>query len=238
MSAVPAQRLTGGVFASVVLHAGLVAAFIYLRPSSPPPTPPVYSVQLIAAAPGPMSTGVVQEPPATPPPKTAPTPPPPAKSVPVRPKVAPPKAKSKPAPKVATPTTQPQTKTPPPQTPQPTAGGGPTGGAGSDVANLTTNGIEFPYPGYIRGITNAILRAFGTTRMAYTAEVRFVIRRDGSVDPASISLVTSNGPYSFQQQALGAVESASNANAFGPLPPGFREDILPVNFRFSPNLIR
>jgi hypothetical protein len=34
------------------------------------------------------------------------------------------------------------------------------------------------------------------------------------------------------------VESAANAKAFGALPAGFNEDILPVTFRFSPRVIR
>jgi hypothetical protein len=49
-------------------------------------------------------------------------------------------------------------------------------------------------------------------------------------------LVTRSGNYSFDTQAQGAVESAANAHAFGALPPGFHEDILPVTFRFSPQL--
>ena len=233
--AAAAARLTGGAIASIALHASFVAAFILLRPPTPPPSPPLYRVELIAAPPGPPATGVVQEQPKTPPPiaKTTPVP----KSVPVKPKPAPPKAKPKTTPKVATPVEQPKAEEKP-VTPPPAAGGGQTGGSGSDVANAATAGIEFPYPGYLNGIANAVLRFFGHSRMAYTAEVRFVIRRDGSVDPASIKFVTPSGNYSFDQQALGAVEAAANAKAFGPLPPGYREDILPVNFRFSPTLIR
>jgi protein TonB len=230
-----APRLTGGVFASIALHGSFVAAFIFLRPTAPPPSPPLYRVHLIAAAPGPMATGVVQEQPSTPPPETRPAPTP--KSVPVKPKAAPPKAKPKPTPKVATPVEQPKTVEKP-TTPPPTAGGGETGGSGSDVAPVNTAGIDFPYPGYLTGIANSVLRFFGRSRMAYSTEVRFVIRRDGSVDPASIKLVTSSGNYSFDQQALGAVEAAANAKAFGPLPPGYHDDILPVNYRFSPTLIR
>ncbi|MFI5229706.1 MAG: energy transducer TonB [Gemmatimonadales bacterium] len=230
-----APRLTGGVVASIVLHGSVVGAVIFLRPAAAPPTPPLYRVHLIAAPPGPMATGVVQEPPSSPPPETRPTPTP--KSVPVRPKAAPPKAKPKPTPEIATPVEQPKTAEKA-TTPPPMAGGGETGGSGSDVAPVNTAGIDFPYPGYLSGIANSVLRFFGHSRMSYTAGVRFEIRRDGSVDPASIKLVTSSGNYSFDQQALGAVESAANAKAFGPLPPGYHDDILPVNFRFSPTLIR
>ncbi|HTE44853.1 MAG TPA: hypothetical protein VK636_06385, partial [Gemmatimonadaceae bacterium] len=59
-----------------------------------------------------------------------------------------------------------------------------------------------------------------------------------SVDPESIRMVTPSRDYAFNQQALGAVEAVANAKLFGPLPPGFQEDILPVTFRFSPNLSR
>jgi TonB family protein len=81
-----------------------------------------------------------------------------------------------------------------------------------------------------------LLLQFGQSNQRFTAEVRFVIRRDGSVDPASIKIVTSSGNYSFDSRVLGAVEAAANAKAFGTLPPGFQEDILPVNFRFSPQI--
>jgi outer membrane biosynthesis protein TonB len=65
-----------------------------------------------------------------------------------------------------------------------------------------------------------------------------VIRRDGSVDPASIQRVTSSGNYSFDLQAMGAVEAAANAKAFGSLPSGYPDDILPISFRFSPTLVK
>jgi hypothetical protein len=37
---------------------------------------------------------------------------------------------------------------------------------------------------------------------------------------------------------MGAVEAAARANAFGPLPQGFTDDVLPVIFSFDPRLIR
>jgi protein TonB len=150
------------------------------------------------------------------------------------------KATPKPTPpKVATPTQPAKTPEQPTPTAQaPTAGGGPTGGKGADVAAVDTPGIDFPYPGYTNNIVRQLILRFGQSSARLTAEVRFVIRRDGSVDPESIKRVPSSGDYSFDQRALAAVEAAANANAFGPLPPGFREDILPVTFRFSPSLIR
>lgn len=246
----PAPRLFGGALASVALHGGLIGAFLFLRPV-PTPQAPVYRVKLIGGPAGPRSVGVVQAqqpvaPPVveTPPPPAATPPPEPKKTVPV------PKAKPTPVPKQVTPTAPPKTgkqttptnpsKTTAPskKTPQPTAGGGPEGGKGADVATIDTPGIEFPYPYYTENITRRIIQAFGNSNARYIAEIRFVIQRDGTVDPASIQYVTRSGNYSFDIQAKGAVESVANAKLFGPLPQGFREDILPVTFRFSPQLWR
>ena len=234
-AAATAPRLTGGLLASLALHGGLVAAFLFLR-GAPTPESPVYRVRLVAGPAGERVVGVVQpEPtpqPVTPPPAATKTPPAPKKVVPT------PTAKKKTAPKQATPTPPTKTAEKTPPATQPAAGGGPVGGKGADVATIDTPGIEFPYPYYIENITRRIIQAFGTSSARYTAEVRFIIKRDGSVDPASIQLVTSDGNFSFRQKAVGAVEAVANAKLFGPLPGGFREDILPVTFRFSPSLWR
>jgi protein TonB len=66
--------------------------------------------------------------------------------------------------------------------------------------------------------------------------VTFMIRRDGSV--AGIRLTTRSGVYSFDTEAMGAVDAAAQAHAFGPLPQGFSDDVLPVIFSFDPRLIR
>jgi len=238
MAAANPPRLTGGLFASVLLHGGAVALLVFFAaPRASAPAPPLYRVQLIAAPAGDRAAGVVA-PPETPPVKS-PAPVPASKTPP---KIKPPtNAKTKPAPpaKAATPVPQPKAAEPPkPETPPPTAGGGATGGKGTDVANVDTPGIDFPYPGYLQNISREVLRQFQTqqTRLTLIADVRFMIKRDGTVDPESIRLVTSSGNYSFDQKALGAVEAAANAKRFGRLPDGFREDILPVTFRFTPSL--
>lgn len=230
-------RLAGGMALSILLHGGLVVAFFVLRAPPPPPAPPIFRVQLFAAPPGERAIGVVQ--PATAAPAVE-TPPPPAKSAPV---VNTPKAKSKAVPKQATPVPKPAATAPKTAKaqPAPTAGGGPEGGKGADVANLDTPGIEFPYPAYVNNIARQIILQFErgrTSRGALHAEVQFLIHRDGSVPPESIRLMTSSGVYSFDQDALAAVEAAANARSFGPLPAGFREDVLPVLFRFDPSVIR
>jgi protein TonB len=238
VTAASAPRLTGGFFASLLLHGGVIALLVlYTVPRQSAPSPPLYRVQLIAAPAGDRAAGVVAPPEA---PKVAtPAPVPPSKTPPKIKPTTNAKVKPTPAPKAATPVPPVKTSAPPkPETPPPTAGGGATGGKGSDVANVDTPGIEFPYPGYLQNISREVLRQFQTqqTRLTLTADVRFMIKRDGTVDPGSIRLVTSSGNYSFDQKALGAVEAAANANRFGRLPDGFREDILPVTFRFTPSL--
>lgn len=236
-------RLTWGIIASVLFHGALIGAFLFMRPAPEPPSPPLYRVQLLAAPPGERAVGVVQDHPAAAPAKPQPvTPPPKAVAPKLAPKIHTPKVRPKAIPKAATPL--PPTPAPPKaadqpkpdeSAPPPTAGGGPTGGKGADVANVNTGGIDFPYPYYTQNIVRQLILHLGPTTSRYTAEVRFIIHRDGSV--TGVDLV-SQGNYTFDQRALGAVEAAANAKAFGPLPPGFREDILPVTFRFTPEMIR
>lgn len=229
-----APRLTVGVIASVLLHGAMIAAFVFMRPGMAPPGPPVYRVRLVAAPPGERNTGVVQAAPKVPPvqPVT------PVKTTP--PKVTAPviKPKPKPRPPVATPTPVDKPAEPPKKTaePAPTAGAGKASGQGADVANVDTHGIEFPYPEYTSRIVNQLIKYFGEQSMTYVASVRFIIHRDGTV--TGIEIVESSRNYAFDTRARGAVEAAGNAKAFGPLPAGFNEDILPVTFRFSPTLRR
>ena len=238
MAAASAPRLTGGLFASVLLHGGVVALLVFFaapRPSAP--SPPLYQVHLIAAPAGDRAAGVVgaardaagRSPPPFPRRRRR------RKSNrrrtrrPSRRRVA----------KAATPVPQPKVAEPPkPETPPPTAGGGATGGKGTDVANVDTPGIEFPYPGYLQNISREVLRQFQTqqTRLTLTADVSFRDQARRHRRSGSIRLVTPSGNYSFDQKALGAVEAAANAKRFGRLPDGFREDILPVTFRFTPSL--
>jgi hypothetical protein len=49
---------------------------------------------------------------------------------------------------------------------------------------------------------------------------------------------TRSGNYEFDQEAMGAIEAAARVNAFGPLPDGFADDVLPVIFSFDPRVLR
>ena len=234
---------------SAVLHLGVVAALVASRAPGHVPQPPTYRVNLVAAPPGPRQIGVVQPAPPEPAPapvSPAPTPPTPAPAPraretpePERMK-APAKAKPVRVPKVATPNAGTPAKSAKAATatkaaPTPRAGGGPTGGRGADVANVRTEGIEFPYPVYLQNVVRQIALQFKPDRGgALRAEVAFLIRRDGSI--SGLKLVTRSGSFSFDQDAMGAVEAASRS--FGPLPQGFTDDVLPVIFSFDPQLIR
>ena len=116
------------------------------------------------------------------------------------------------------------------------AGGGPTGDRGTDVATVRTEGVDFPFPGYLENIVRQIAKNFGEHRNTNVrAEVQFLIRRDGSV--SAIQFVTRSGDYSFDLDAQGAVEAAGKNNGFGPLPNGFSDDVLPVIFSFDPTVV-
>ena len=222
---------------SAVLHVLLVAGILVGRSRSALVTPPTYRVTLVAAPAAPRQVGVVRETPPAPTP--APTPPasaPLARATPEPERMKAPPTKTPPAraPRTATPNAGAATATAKPA-PAPAAGGGPAGGRGADVANVRTEGIEFPYPVYLQNVVRQIALQFTPPpNSALRAEVSFLIRRDGSV--SGLRLVTRSGSFSFDQDAMGAVEAASRS--FGPLPQGFTDDVLPVIFSFDPRLIR
>lgn len=239
--------LRGAVAASAALHVLAIALFFVVRDSAPVPMPPTYRVNLIAAPPGPRQIGEVQP---TPKPEAPPVAPKPVteKPAPVaretpdasRMKALNTKTAPKKAPKVATPNAaaaKAPAARPSKSAAAPTAGGGPTGGRGADVANVTVDGIAFPYPGYLENVVRQIALRFDPPGgRALTAVVAFLIRRDGSV--AGLRLTKRSGVYAFDTEAMGAVDAAAGAHAFGPLPQGFSDDVLPVIFSFDPRLIR
>jgi protein TonB len=221
--------------ASLVLHVGILAAFLSLRPARPPATPPIYRVNIIAAAPGPAAAGLVN-PPATPVDETK-APPPRPKSdeiAPVQTKVP---ARRQ---KLATPGVA--EKRVDRNAPAPAAAGGEEGGRGTDVANVRIEGIDFPYPGYLENIVRQIALRFRPPRgPQLKAEVMFLIKRDGTI--TGLRFIQRSGSFTFDLEAQAAVEVAGQLNArgqtpFGRLPSGYREDVLPVMFSFDPRLIR
>lgn len=228
-------QLSGPMGVSFALHLTLIAiALLGFRKGPTEALPPIYKVNIVAAPPGPRAIGEVKPEPEAAPPVAPPavTPPPSAPSrepaVPLT-KVTPRKSAARRTP------LEPVARPVPPR-PAPRAGGGPIGGKGTDVATVQTEGIDFPFPGYLNNIVRQIALRFNPSDAAsgLRAEVRFVIRRDGSV--IGIGFVTRSGNYAFDLEAQGAVEAA--ASQFGALPEGFRDDALPVVFSFDPRIIR
>jgi protein TonB len=230
---------------SAILH-GAVATLLFntLKERKPVALPPMYRVEIVAAPPGERAIGEVKSGQAQ---ATTPvTQPSPAQST----LKEMPLPKAKPAQKTparVTPSvSKPATKAgaadakavPQPKTEAPKAGGGPVGGKGSDVATVRSDGIEFPFPGYLNNIVRQIALNFKprNTNAGLKAEIRFLIHRDGSV--SDLTFIRRSGNFSFDLEAQGAVEAASSARRFGPLPDGFTDDVLPVVFSFDPAFLK
>jgi protein TonB len=232
---------------SAVLHAAVATLlFNTLKERKPVALPPMYRVEIVAAPAGERAIGEVKTEPAR---ATTPVTPPsasqssvkelplptakPAPKTPAR--VTPSDAKAKPIAKAGAPVAKaaPQAKTEAPK-----AGGGPVGDKGTDVATVRSDGIEFPFPGYLNNIVRQIALKFKPRNPAarLKAEVKFLIHRDGSV--SGIEFIRPSGNFSFDLEARGAVEAASSVRGFGPLPAGFPDDVLPVVFSFDPKFLK
>ncbi|MEO8294347.1 MAG: TonB C-terminal domain-containing protein [Gemmatimonadota bacterium] len=214
---------TVGLAGTVLVHAFAIG-LLFFTVKTAPNSPPVYAVNLVAAplrtpdtrpAPEAVSRPVEEETPTAPPPKPLRTQPKPA-PLPVKP--APSTVQREPAPRTRS------TQAPAP---------GETPGTGTDALTVKTPGLTFPFPGYLENIYNQIYRRWERPIGSnLTAEVTFLIMRDGSIRDLRFS--RSSGNFSFDLSAQGAVEAVGNAKAFGPLPDGFEADVLLVSFYFSP----
>jgi hypothetical protein len=233
-AAVPTDRanVAMGLIAAAGLHAGAFALLLSsaeTRPAAPQILP--MRTRMEAAPRGEVGVGVVQAPAApteTPAPRAAEKVPDLTKTTPTATKQAP---KITPKEATVTPNATKAVKN------APTAGSE-VGGKGADLANVDLGGADFPYPQYQRNIVNRIAEHFRTTEKNISAEVQFIIRRDGSVDPDQMQLITRSGSYTFDNAAMGAIEAAANKKLFGPLPADFKNDALTVIFRFDPAIIR
>ena len=98
---------------------------------------------------------------------------------------------------------------------------------------MRTPGIEFPFPGYLTNIVRQITLNWTPRRTsaALVTEVKFMIRRDGSV--AGIEVVRSSGDAFYNADAMGAIEAVGANRGFGALPAGWSDDVLVVYFTFD-----
>lgn len=209
---------------TTLIHAAAVF-FLYGAVAEVKETPPVYAVKLVAAPRSVESEKpkpeVVQRQAEAPPPTPQPTrrntvaeeaPPPPPQ----------PEVEREPAPA---------------STPDVELAPGATPSTGTDPETVEIPGIDFPFPGYLRNIVAQVYRRWQKPagNVTFRAEVLFLIKRDGSI--SNFQFVERSGNLAFDLNAQGAVEAAAAANAFGPLPDGYPNDVLPVSFFFDPSTL-
>ena len=154
-------------------------------------------------------------------------------------------SKPAPAPKAKSPKSTVAPATPPPvadntkreaaprTTPNVTPLPGEKPSTGTDVATVSTEGVEFPFPEYLQNIVAQVLRVWQRPAQStpLEAEVSFLVHRDGSV--SDLQLLKRSGNYAFDLEAQGAVEQAGRIKAFRALPDGWTADVLFVRFYFS-----
>lgn len=215
--------IAAGLTGTVVVHA---ASVLILWGTARPADagPPVYAVELVAAPAPPPQARPAPE--ATP--RPTPTPSAPTKPDPTPPKPTP--VAPKPPPAQTPVVTEPTPRNTPPSPPVP----GEAPSTGNDAVSVSTPGLTFPYPDYLRNIVEAVYRRWQRPlgNAALRAEVSFLILRDGTV--REIRLTRPSGSFSFDLSAQGAIEAAGAADAFGELPDGYPADVLPVSFYFTP----
>jgi outer membrane biosynthesis protein TonB len=144
-----------------------------------------------------------------------PEPEPPRREPEPQPEPVPPQPDPEPAP-AATPE-------PPPEEPPPTSGEG---------LNVRIEGLRRDYPEYYNNIIRQIQRCFRWQGGGgWSAQVYFVIRRDGTV--RDLEFMSRSGNTAFDFEAMGAVECAGQGR-FGPLPEDLPYESQPVLFDFRP----
>lgn len=105
-----------------------------------------------------------------------------------------------------------------------------TGGEG---LNIATEGREFPYPDYLENVIVQVNRYFRwADESRPKGVVYFEILPDGSV--RNIRMAQSSGNFRFDIGVQGAVETAGNRRAFGPLPDGYAAPFLPIQIEVEP----
>jgi outer membrane biosynthesis protein TonB len=203
---------------------GVAAALLVAGPAHRKPLPPTYKVRLVAAPAPDQETR--KAPPAFERPaaeKPAPVPaakPPPRSSTVSR--ATPPPTQDDTRREAAPRTTS---------TTQPLPGERPS--TGNDVATVSTEGVDFPFPEYLQNLVTQVLRRWQRPeqRTPLEAEVAFFVHRDGSITQPQF--VKRSGNFGFDLEAQGAIEASGHDKAFGPLPSGWLADVLFVRFYFS-----
>ncbi len=211
-----------GLAGTVAVH-GAAVVLLLASATGARSAPPTYRVRLIAApefdqAARPAPPAVERE--AAPKQPPVPTPTPPPKNT-VSPAAPPPVADVKR--REAAPRSTPRSRPLPGEAPS----------TGNDVATVSTEGIEFPFPEFLQNIVSQVLRRWQRPLESspLEAEVSFMVHRNGSV--TDLQFVKRSGNFAFDLEAQGAIEEAGRFQAFGALPDGWVPDVLFVRFYFS-----
>lgn len=230
-----AGAMRTGLLLSAIVHSSVVVGAVMWGLRHDVPRPPVYRVELIGAPTGARRAGVVA-PKATEAPSAAEAPSgaeraPTEKALPSK-KAPAPSAKATPLPTKSK-AAGTKAATPAAKAAAPPAAGSKEGGKGADVRNVRVEGITFPFPVYLNNIMRQLSLAYSPrpSSAALVAEIKFMIRRDGSV--SGIEVVKSSGNRLFDLEAAGTVESVGATRSFGPLPSGWADDVLIVYFTFD-----
>lgn len=225
-----------GIVGTLALHGMVIASVVIAsRAAVRISSLPAYRVELVAAPrSGSDAAAAAAAAPAPPPPAAAPAPAPPAASRPL------PSPVPRPLPP---PTTNPRPSSPAPAAPSTVPGAATPNtaaapGTGTDAATIRTEGVDFPFPVYLRNLVAQVYRRWRPPagNADLEAEMLFFVHRDGSI--SGLQFVRRSGAFGFDLEAQGAVEAAARAGAFGALPAGFGPDLLPVSFFFSPRSLR
>lgn len=211
-----------GMVGSAAMHLILALGLLLVARGASDPPPVVYSVRLLAAprpANAPRRAAQEALPVAAPevaPPEDA---------------VVPPKPREDPPPTSTDPPRD-EKQLPTRSEVEPLPGEAPS--TGGDELTFRQEGLQFQYPEYLERVITEIRRRWGSPSGAsrLTATVDFTIERDGSV--TGIRLAKSSGDFTFNTEALGAIERAGREGAFGALPGGFNGESLPIAFTFKP----
>lgn len=208
------------IAASALGHAAVLVPLLLL--SRPPEPIEFETIQInLVAASEPTPTPAPAEPEPQPDPvETVPEPDPEPEPEPE----PPPEPEREPEPDVEKPPETPEDR-PPAETPSEEPGG--------DEVDLSVEGFASAFPEYMENIVTQIYRYFRWGEDSQPrGEVYFEITRDGSV--RNLRMVRSSGNRVFDIAVQGAVETAGNRGAFGPLPDAFAGSSLPVRLVVEP----
>jgi periplasmic protein TonB len=212
-----------GITGTLIVHALAAVFLVAAAAEARVPLPPTYRVHLVAApvpAEEERKAPEAVERPAAPEPAPAPKAKPPRKSS---------AAKAAPPPEADNTEREAAPRTTPKVAPLP----GETPSTGSDVATVSTEGVEFPFPEYLQNIVAQVLRRWQRPLQStpLEAELSFFVHKNGSV--TDLQFLKRSGNFGFDLEAQGAVEEAGRTKAFGPLPDGWTPEVLFVRFYFS-----